>query len=85
MSPALAGPGSINPVGLLDVAGWQWLARPSLLPGAATLACYVAMGLVRVFQSADGSAATYVVEVPGSLPSRASVGTGARDRELEPV
>jgi hypothetical protein len=44
MSPALAEPGSINPVGLRDVAGWQWL-----LTGAAMLACYVAMGLVRVF------------------------------------
>ena len=49
MSPALAGPGSISPVGLRDVAGWQWLARPSLLPGAAMLAYYLAMGLVRLF------------------------------------
>jgi hypothetical protein len=31
-------------------AGWQWLASPSLLTGAAMLACYVAMGLVRVFR-----------------------------------
>ncbi len=46
MSLALAGPGSISPVGLRDVACWQWLGSPSLLTGAATLACYVAMSLV---------------------------------------
>ena len=49
MRPALAEPGSISPAGLRDVAGWQWLARPSLLPGAAMLAYYLAMGLARLF------------------------------------